>query len=144
MTDRKALKVIQTFLMDRICILKQRDEEQAKLIDEAWKVVRRAALEAENRLSDERSSTAWMNMPEAEDKTETERLADRTMNMVEELYEKIVKLQGNLCQVEKQVTQNETEVAMLWNETERLKSKMPKEWVIAEQGWRGLSINETD
>lgn len=128
MTDRKALKVIQTFLMDRICILKQRDEEQAKLIDEAWKVVRRVALEAENRRSDARSTTAWINIPEAEDKTETERLADRTMNMVEELYEKIVKLQGNLCQVEKQTTQNETEIAMLWNETERLKAKLPKEW----------------
>ena len=121
MTDKKALKVIQTFLMDRICILKQRDEEQAKLIDEAWKVVRRAALEAENRRSDERSTTAWMNMPEAEDKTETERLADRTLNMVEELYEQIVRLQGNLCQVEKQTTKIEIEIEML-------KERMPKEW----------------
>lgn len=106
MTDRKALKVIQTFLMDRICILKQRDEEQAELIDEAWKVVRRAALEAENRPSDEGKSKAWMNMPEAEDELPKSTIADdlkRLEKTVSFMSDHMVILQGHLCDVEKRI-----------------------------------------
>lgn len=121
MTIRKAVSVIQTVLQATIYEMQKRHDPVANELDNAWIVVREIALKTENRRSDERSTTAWMNMPEAEDKTETERLADRTLNMVEELYEKIVRLQGNLCQVEKQTTKNEIEIEML-------KERMPKEW----------------
>ena len=74
-----------------------------------------AAMKAYNRPSDERSTTAWMNMPEASDKTETERLADRTLKMVEELYDKLTRLQGNLCKVERKVANNREDINTLWD-----------------------------
>lgn len=104
MTNRRALKIIQSFLMERVSIINDYDRAQAELIDEAWKVVRKSALEAENRPHDASYSTQRVNVSTEEESTETERLAKRTINMVEELWDKITRLQGNLCQLERTVT----------------------------------------
>lgn len=73
-----------------------------------------AAMKAYNRPSDEEKSTAWENMPEATDETETERLAKRTLKMVEELYYKLTRLQGDLCQVERKVENNRDDINTIW------------------------------
>ena len=104
MDNKKAVRVLQGYLMGNISILKEQDREWATAIDEAWKVIRKTALEAENRPHDASYSTPRVNVSTEEESTETERLAKRTINMVEELWDKITRLQGNLCQLERTVT----------------------------------------
>lgn len=148
MTNKEAVRMIERFLMPTIADLAKSkgNKSFAGALDEAWKVVRKAALEAENRPSDERSTMAWVNMPEAEEKSVADLFRDMD-KLKDDFFTEITRLKGNLCQVERQfdtyvkngdislntlnhkTTQNETEIEMLWNETERLKSKMPKEWV---------------
>lgn len=100
MTNTAAVGFVQGFLMSQISLLD--NKEYAKVLDEAWKVVRKAALEAENRRSDEGATTAWVNMPEAEEPSVKECFEQMEKNK-DEFFSYLTRLQGNLCQVEKRV-----------------------------------------
>ena len=95
--------IIQSALaveVDRLLSWGERDT--AERLDEAWKRIRKIALESENRPSDEGKTTAWMNMPEAEEPSVKDLFRDME-KLKDDFFEQITRLQGNLCQVERRV-----------------------------------------
>ena len=86
-----------------------------------------STCKVENRPSHEGKTTAWVNIPEAEEPSVKE-CFEQMEKTKDEFFGYITRMQGNLCQAEKQATQTETEIEMLWNEVERIKARLPKEW----------------
>lgn len=116
MTIKEAVSIVQrTLYADVAELVKDNDRDMALVLDTAWKIVREAALrytcKTENRLSDEGTTTAWMNMPESpndEDFIETTKTW--------------------LCSLDRKTNQCETDISMLWDAVEAIKDKLPKEW----------------
>lgn len=66
MTIREAVATIQRILSATVDEFNKQDAPGfAQMVDEAWKMVREAALKAENRPSDERTTTKGMFIPES-------------------------------------------------------------------------------
>lgn len=66
MTIRDAVSTLQRVLLPAVDEFNKQDAPGfAQVVDEAWKIVREAALKAENRPSDERSTTKGMFIPES-------------------------------------------------------------------------------
>lgn len=99
--------IIQSALaveVDRLLSWGERDT--AERLDEAWKKIRKIALESENRPPDEGKSKAWMNMPEGTDELPKSTMADdlkRLEKTVSFMSDHMVILQGHLCDVEKRI-----------------------------------------
>lgn len=66
MTTREAVSTIQRILLPAVDEFNKQDAPAfAQAVDDAWKIVREAALKAENRLPDERTTTKGMFIPES-------------------------------------------------------------------------------
>ena len=65
MTVREAVSTLQRVLLPAVDEFNKQDAPGfAQVVDEAWKIVREAALKAENNPSDARSTTKGMFIPE--------------------------------------------------------------------------------
>ena len=103
MTIRKAVSVIQTVLQPTIYEMQKRHDPVANELDKAWIVVREIALKTENSLSDEGTTTAWMNMPESPNDDYTGELTRRV----------------EVCEVA---------LELLNDRIDAIVEKLPKEW----------------
>lgn len=78
--------------------------------DDAARSYERYTCKTENRLSGEGTTTAWTNMPESP----------------KDVFKKNV--DESLNELNHGIMQCETDIQMLWNEIEKMKERMPKEW----------------
>ena len=116
MTVKDAVSTVQRIIQSTVDEFQKQDAVMfGKTLGDAWKTVREAALKgtckAENRLSDERTTTAWMNMPESPN---------------DEDFIKTTKTW--LCNLDRRTNQCETDISMLWDAVEAIRDKLPKEW----------------
>ena len=114
MTIRKAVSVIQSVLQPTVYEMQKRHDPVANELDKAWIVVREIALKTENNLSDEGTTTAWMNMPESPNDEGIENFIHNTKTW--------------LCSLNRKTNQCETDISMLWDAVEAIRNRLPKEW----------------
>ena len=79
----------------------------AQEIDAAWLEVRKAALKAENRLNNAGATDKGIFIPESPDEVEFKRFT--------------AEFKRSFAELAKRVSQNETDIMMLWNEAHREK-----------------------
>jgi hypothetical protein len=108
MTTREAVSTIQRILLPAVDEFNKQDAPGfAQMVDEAWKIVREAALKAENRPSDERTTTKGMFIPESPKHEELDSFRHN--------------VELSLTELNKRTMQNETDILMLWDAVTTLK-----------------------
>lgn len=118
MTIKEAISTIQRILITTVEEFKKQDAPAfAQTVDDAWKIVREAALKGtcnmENRPNDEEKADKGMFIPEGGD-------------VVGDWLFK-TNVDHSLNQLNKAIMQNETEITMLWDAVNAIKERPPRE-----------------
>ena len=109
---REAKKMVESLNDHQVWELKASDVRDAMI------VMYGAICNMENRLSD-RVYTSLEDMVPCETKGfEIDDLEKRMIKIWDQIDEKLTRLQGNVCKIEKDVAQCETDIEMLWRRVE--------------------------